>query len=206
MRATEQLRTNLYASIGEQLVHYEVDVAQAALVGRDTVTLPANVQYAWPHPSRRYLYVASSDRERGGLGEQHRLTIFRIGDSGALEQIGSALPLPYRPIHVTVDGSGRWLAIAFNNAGSKRGPGTVLLSRLQHDGASVEALESDEEIDAGIYPHQTRFTVDDKTLLVCARGNRATAERAEELGDLKSFRIDQSVLVLAANVRYESGL
>jgi hypothetical protein len=37
-----------------------VDVASAALVKRATVTLPASVQYAWPHASRRYLYVASS--------------------------------------------------------------------------------------------------------------------------------------------------
>ena len=39
----------LYANVGADLTHYEVDVAGAALTRRATVTLPAGVQYAWPH-------------------------------------------------------------------------------------------------------------------------------------------------------------
>ena len=27
------------------------------LTPQDSITLPANVQYAWPHPSRQFLYV-----------------------------------------------------------------------------------------------------------------------------------------------------
>src|SRR5260221_1433280 len=50
----------LYANVGADLTNYDVDVAGAALIKRATVTLPAGVQYAWPHLSRRYLYVASS--------------------------------------------------------------------------------------------------------------------------------------------------
>ena len=50
----------LYANVGPDLTHYDVDVAGAALIRQSTVTLPARVQYAWPHVSRRYLYVASS--------------------------------------------------------------------------------------------------------------------------------------------------
>jgi hypothetical protein len=46
--------------VGTDLTHYYVDVAAAELTKRETVTLPAAVQYAWPHASRRYLYVASS--------------------------------------------------------------------------------------------------------------------------------------------------
>ena len=48
----------LYANVGADLTHYDVDVASAELIKRETVTLPAGVQYAWPHASRRYLYVA----------------------------------------------------------------------------------------------------------------------------------------------------
>jgi 6-phosphogluconolactonase len=47
----------LYANVGADLTHYDVDVASAELIKRETVTLPAGVQYAWPHASRRYLYV-----------------------------------------------------------------------------------------------------------------------------------------------------
>src|SRR5580693_4529008 len=50
----------LYANVGADLTHYDVDVAGAELIRRETVTLPAGVQYAWPHVSRRYLYVATS--------------------------------------------------------------------------------------------------------------------------------------------------
>src|SRR6516162_5676367 len=50
----------LYANVGAELTHYDVDVAGAELIKRGTVTLPASVQYAWPDVSRRYLYVATS--------------------------------------------------------------------------------------------------------------------------------------------------
>ena len=49
----------LYASVGRTLFQYDVDVAGAALTKRGEVTLPASVQYVWPHASRRFLYVAS---------------------------------------------------------------------------------------------------------------------------------------------------
>ena len=54
-------RVALYAAIGPELTHYDVDVEGAALSRRGTITLPANVHYAWPHRSGQYLYVASSD-------------------------------------------------------------------------------------------------------------------------------------------------
>jgi len=202
----EEATTNLYASVGEQLVHYEVDVANAALLQRAAVTLPANVQYAWPHPSRRHLYAASSDRVRGELGSKHAITVFRIADDGALAQVGEPLSLPYRPIHVTVDASGEWLAVTFNNAGTKRGPGAVLTCRIAQNGASLEPLNSDTASEAGIYPHQARFTRDNAKLLVCVRGHSATADRAEDLGSLKSFPFQNGALGHASQVHYPSGL
>ena len=50
-------KTIYYASVGPLLKIFEVDVDGAQLRERGAVTLPANIQYAWPHPSRRYLYV-----------------------------------------------------------------------------------------------------------------------------------------------------
>jgi len=58
---TASARVALYASVGPELTQYDIDVAGAALVRRGTVRLPANVHYAWPHASGRFLYVASSD-------------------------------------------------------------------------------------------------------------------------------------------------
>jgi hypothetical protein len=57
-----------YASVGPLLKIFEVDVEGAQLRERGAVTLPANIQYAWPHPSRRYLYVVSSNGGPGAAG------------------------------------------------------------------------------------------------------------------------------------------
>src|SRR4030081_4094383 len=66
----------LYANVGADLTRYDVDVAGAELIKRETVTLPAGVQYAWPHASRRYLYVASSSSASGygRAGNAHPVT------------------------------------------------------------------------------------------------------------------------------------
>ena len=58
-------RAALYSAVGDEMTHFEVDAGSAGLVRRATVKMPANVQYAWPHPSRRFLYVATSNREIG---------------------------------------------------------------------------------------------------------------------------------------------
>src|SRR3989441_11731396 len=76
----EPRKVALYANVGADLTHYDVDVAGAALTKRATVTLPAGVQYAWPHVLRRDLYVATSSSSPGyrpAGGEQH-LTAVRI--------------------------------------------------------------------------------------------------------------------------------
>ena len=57
MAASAANRVALYASVGPELTHYEVDVEGARLVRCGTLALPANVHYAWPHASRRFLYV-----------------------------------------------------------------------------------------------------------------------------------------------------
>ena len=41
-----------YASVGSELTLYGMNVEDARLEKRGAVTLPANVQYAWPHPSK----------------------------------------------------------------------------------------------------------------------------------------------------------
>src|SRR5580765_8690012 len=87
----------LYANVGADLTHYDVDVAGAELIKKATVTLPAAVQYAWPHASRRYLYVASSNTAPGNgpVGTEHYLSAFRIDPaSGALAPHGPATRLP----------------------------------------------------------------------------------------------------------------
>src|SRR5438034_7282097 len=102
----ETRKVALYANVGADLTHYDVDVAGAALIKRATVTLPASVQYGWPHASRRYLYVASSNTAPGNgpVGTEHYVSVFRIDPaSGALTPHGPAKRLPARPIHISTD-------------------------------------------------------------------------------------------------------
>src|SRR4051794_19984789 len=71
-------KTVFYTSVGPELTLFDIDVADAALQKRSSVTLPANIQYAWPHPSKRYLYVVSSNGGPGVAGDKHLASAFRI--------------------------------------------------------------------------------------------------------------------------------
>ena len=113
----------LYANVGPDLTHYEVDVAGAELIKRETVTLPASVQYAWPHVSRRYLYVATSSSAPGygTAGTAHHVTALRIDPaSGALTPHGAPIRLPTRPIHLTTDMPSEHILVAFNHPSALR--------------------------------------------------------------------------------------
>src|SRR5262252_3447910 len=119
----ETHKAALYANVGADLTHYDVNVAGAALTKRATVTLPAAVQYAWPHVSRRYLYVATSSSASGygPAGTEHHVTALRIDPAtGALAKHGEAIRLPTRPIHITTDIPSEHLLVAFNNPSALR--------------------------------------------------------------------------------------
>src|SRR5262245_33037308 len=70
-------RVALYAAVGPELTTYKLDVKEASLIKQASVTLPQDVQEAWPHPSRRYLYVTWSNNLKGAAG-LHGVTAFRI--------------------------------------------------------------------------------------------------------------------------------
>ena len=78
-----------------------------------------------PHPSKRYLYVVSSNGGpggTGGAGDTHVANAFAVDPaSGALKAHGEAAKLPSRPIHASVDKSGQYLLIAHNNPSSISG-------------------------------------------------------------------------------------
>src|SRR5260221_10883665 len=96
----------LYANVGADLARYDVDVAGAELVKRETVTLPAAVQYAWPHVSRRFLYVATSSSAPGygTAGTMHNATACRIVPARPeLAPHGAPIKLPTRPVHIRTD-------------------------------------------------------------------------------------------------------
>src|ERR1700754_3284318 len=81
-----------YVSRGPSLRLYLTDPDNAGLIERGVVQLPENIQYAWPHPSAPYLYVASSNGgsgTTGAKGDHHFLSALRIDkESGELEMHG----------------------------------------------------------------------------------------------------------------------
>src|SRR5438067_9385841 len=185
MTAPSANRVALYAAIGPELTHYEVDIDGAALTRHATVMLPANVHYAGPHASGRFLYVASSDSASGigGLvGINHHVTAWRIDPaSGALSPHGAPIPLPTRPIHMTLDVPSEHILVAFSN------PSGLNVYRINPDMSPGAEVPQPEEIDPGIYGHQVRVSLDNKKVILVTRGHDAAAGDPEEPGALKVF-------------------
>jgi 6-phosphogluconolactonase len=184
-------RVALYASVGPELTQYDVDVEAAALVRRGAVTLPANVHYAWPHASGRYLYVASSDSApgAGSAGDKHHVTAFRIDPAtGGLSPHGEPIPLPTRPIHMTTDIPSDHLLVAFSN------PSALRVYRVNPDATPGEEVRQPEPIDAGIYGHQVRLSPDNRLAILVTRGHDAAAGKPEEPGALKIFQHKDGLL------------
>jgi 6-phosphogluconolactonase len=192
----------IYASVGEKLTRYSLDVDTASLTQAETVICPENVQYAWPHADRSTLYVATSDSASGlgPAGKNHHVTAFAIDPAtGALTPHGAPIALPTRPIHMATDIPSRCLLVAFSN------PGGFRVYRIHDDktlGAEIAPLAA---FDPGIYPHQVRATPDNRQAILVTRGHSATAAKAEEPGALKVFPIDDGVLAAPASIAPHGG-
>ena len=174
-----------YASVGPELTQYGVDLESATLTRRGAVRLPANVQYAWPHPSRQFLYIVSSNGEPGGgdapKGDAHFATAFRIAADGTLAPHGMPARLTQRPIHTSVDRTGNYLMIAYND------PSNLTVNRLNADGTIGAFVAQRVPPDTGIFAHQIRSTPGNRTAILVTRGNNPSPGHGEDPGALKVF-------------------
>jgi 6-phosphogluconolactonase len=184
-----------YASVGPKLNLYDLDPGAATLTARNGVTLPANVQYAWPQPSRRFLYVAASNGQPGsgpmgasGADTNHYAIAFRVGAGGTLTEHGPRRLLPVRPLHISTDHTGAYLFIAYNI------PSQLTVHRLMEDGTVGEEVAQTGHPEFGIYAHQIRATPNNKTLTLCSRGNDATATKPEDPGHIEVFGFKDGLL------------
>ena len=192
----------LYANVGPDLTHYDLDVVNAELIKKETLTLPAGVQYAWPHASRRYLYVASSSSASGygPAGTEHHVTALRVDpDTGALSPHGAPIQLPTRPIHISTDIPSENILVAFNN------PSAVRVYRIKQDFTPGEEVVQPGPIDAGIFAHQVRTTPDDRLAILVTRGNEGTPSKSEDPGALKVFDYKNGVLTNEVSVAPNGG-
>jgi 6-phosphogluconolactonase len=199
---TSPNKVALYASVGPELTHYDVSIDGAALAKRGAVTLPANVHYAWPHASGRFLYVASSNSASGmgPAGDKHHVNAFRIDPgSGALAPHGDPIPLPTRPIHMTTDIPSEHLLVAFSN------PSGLRVYRINADATPGAEVVQPEPIDAGIYAHQVRVRLDNSAVILVTRGHDAAPGKPEEPGALKVFAYRQGRLTKEVSVAPNGG-
>jgi 6-phosphogluconolactonase (cycloisomerase 2 family) len=148
----ESLR--LYASVGPQSTHYDLDDDNASLTRYGTVDLSANVHYAWPHVQCTHLYVASSDSAScvGGIvADRHHVSALRLDQSiGALSPHGAPIALPTRLIHLTTDIPSRHVLVAFSN------PSGIRVYRINSEATLGAEVAQSAAIDPGIYAHQVR--------------------------------------------------
>lgn len=199
--SSDRSKTVYYASIGPELTLYDIDIDGAALIKRGAVTLPANIQYVWPHPSRRSLYAVSSNGGPQVTGDTHRANALTIDPArGALQLHGPAAALPSRPIHCSVDVSGQYLLTTYNN------PSNVTVHRLNADGTIGAPVAQPEKLDAGIYAHQILATPSNDTVLLVTRGNDAKADKPEDPGAIKTFGFANGALNSLASIAPGTGL
>jgi 6-phosphogluconolactonase len=191
-----------YNAVGPTLTCWRPDIGEATLSREGSVTLPALVQYAWRHPAKPVLYVASSNFVPvGGPGGKHHLTALRIDPaSGALSPFGEPVAIHARPINITVDGGGDALLTAYNL------PSGMSVHRLGADGAIGEEVKQAATIDCGIYAHQIRMLPSDRALVLVTRGNNATAANPEDPGALKVKALKEGQVSDIASIAPGGGL
>jgi 6-phosphogluconolactonase len=196
-------RAVLYAAVGAELTQYDVNVDGATLVKRGSVTLPANVQEAAWHPTRRYLYVVWSNGGPSNIpagaaapsGSQHGLSAFRVDPpTGRLLPYGQPAVLPSRPIHVTTDIPGTHVLVAYND------PSGVTVHQIEPDGTIGAQVKPVMPLDVGIYGHQVRVDPSNQTVFLMTRGNGPTASKPEDPGAIKIFSYKNGVLANRASI------
>jgi 6-phosphogluconolactonase len=194
-------RAVYYAAVGSDLALYGMNVDDATLEKRGTVTLPGNVQYGWPHPSRQFFYVVSSGGGPGVASDKNFANAFRIDPAtGALTPHGQPVSLPSRPIHTSVDIAGAYLLTAYNE------PSSLTVHRINRDGTLGERVNQPNTLDTGKYAHQIRATPDNQNVILITRGNNAPGDNPVNPGSIKTFAFKDGVLTQLAAIQPGDGM
>ena len=198
-RASEE-RMAFYSGVGNELTHYDVDPAADTLTKHGSIKMPGGIQYAWPGPSRKFLYVTSSTGGPGFSGNEHHLAAFQVGADGELTPHGDMVKLRWRPIHNSVDRSGEFVLVAYNF------PAGLSVHRIKPDGTIGDEVAQPDNLEKGIYFHQIRATPGNKSVLVVARGNNPEGGKPEDPGSLHVYRFDNGVLSNLQEIRAQRRL
>ena len=197
-----------YASVGEELITFSVDVERGTLRRESSMTLPGFVQEAWAAPSAPVLYVAWSNGGASyagsgvaGPGNRHGLTAFQVdARSGALRIHGAPASLRARPIHISGDVPGTHLLVAYND------PSGISVHSINGDGTVGAEAPQPGNLDVGIYGHQVRATPAGGSVILVTRGNQSTKTTREDPGAVKVFRYDNGKLTNLASIAPSGGI
>jgi 6-phosphogluconolactonase (cycloisomerase 2 family) len=200
-------RVAVYASVGEELLTFNADIASASLTRTSSIMLPGFVQEAWVSPSGPFLYVAWSN---GGasyngsgvdpVGDKHGITAFRVDSTGALHAHGAPAVIRSRPIYITGDRSARHLLVAYND------PSGISVHAINADGTVGAEMPQSGSLDVGIYAHNVRVLPSNDAVVLVTRGNEPTKTTKEDPGALKVFRFDNGALTNTASIAPSNGI
>ena len=201
-------RSFLYTGVGAELTQYDLNTKDGTLTKRGSIMLPANIQEAWTHPSKKFMYVAWSNggasyaTQRGAppQGDRHGISPYRIDPiSGALTMHGKPASLPSRPIYITTDISATHVITAHND------PSALVVYRVLQDGTIGGEVKQRQQLDFGIYGHQVRVDPSNHTVILVTRGNGPTATKPEDPGALKVFSYQNGVLSARQDIAPNGG-
>src|SRR4051794_35536495 len=134
---------------------------------------------------------------------------WRSKASGALSPLGQPITLPTRPIHMTTDIPSEHILVAFSN------PSGLRVYRVNPDFTPGAEVAQPEPIDPGIYGHQVRVGLDNRKVILVARGHDAvvglqptglsSGGKPEEPGALKVFDYGDGKLTNEVSVAPNGG-
>ena len=194
----------VYGALGRSVRTASIDPMTGALAPLGAIeNLPGDAHYGAMHPTRKYLYLSVSDRAQANL-----IYGFGVeGQTGLLTRLGEPFMLPpglSRAVHITVDGTGRYLLMAHNVTES------VAVLALQHNGRLGSLVSQPAMPKLGFLVHQIRIDPANRWVFVPVRGNDAQPAAQppvpEQTGRLHLFSFDDGVLRQQQTIEYESGI
>ena len=193
--------SNFYAAIGDQLIHFNANIDTAKLKQNASVRFGLNIQYVWRHPNLSIIYLALSNGGPGNKGTKHQLCACNLNTKdGSIEDIINSVPLPYRPLHLSIDRQKKHALVAYND------PCFISVHHLATNGANSSRIKQDINLDEGIFGHQIMATPDGKEAIFVCRGFDALNGQPERPGALKFFDYEDGKLSFKHSIAPNHGI
>jgi 6-phosphogluconolactonase (cycloisomerase 2 family) len=186
-------RVAIFNSVGNVISCWELDVEAGTLERRGSLTMPSVVQYGWAHPSGQYLYVTTTDSERGSMsinGSAHYLVALRVDAIGNLSLHGEPQRLRQRAVHNSLDREGRYALTCYT------APSHVTVHAINPDGTLGAEIEQGANLDLGFFCHQILPTPSNHSVVMVFRGHNPSPDKPDGVpGSIKVLDLDEGRLI-----------